>query len=70
MVVHTFNSQRLEGWEACGSLWVRGQPSLHSEFQDSQGYLEKPVTKKQKQKPTPEHNYIEDSEVPGPFKGL
>jgi hypothetical protein len=25
--------------EAAGSLWVQGQPSLHSEFQDSQAYI-------------------------------
>jgi hypothetical protein len=29
-------------------LWVRGQPGLHSEFQDSQGYTEKPCLKKNK----------------------
>ena len=33
------------------NLWVQGQPSLPSEFQDSQGYTEKPCLKqKQKQK--------------------
>ena len=25
--------------------WVRGQPGLQSEFQDSQGYTEKPLSK-------------------------
>jgi hypothetical protein len=38
-------------------LWVRGQPGLQSEFQDSQGYTEKPCLEKQKknkkQKKTP-----------------
>jgi hypothetical protein len=29
---------------------IRGQPGLQSEFQDSQGYTEKPYLKKQKQK--------------------
>jgi hypothetical protein len=29
---------------------VRGQPGLQSEFQDSQGYTEKPCHKKQKTK--------------------
>jgi hypothetical protein len=29
---------------------VRGQPGLQSEFQDSQGYTEKPCLRKQKQK--------------------
>jgi hypothetical protein len=31
-------------------FWVRGQPGLQSEFQDSQGYTEKPCLEKQKQK--------------------
>jgi hypothetical protein len=31
---------------------VRGQPGLQSEFQDSQGYTEKPCLKKQKQNKT------------------
>ena len=30
-------------------FWVRGQPGLQSEFQDSQGYTEKPCLEKQKQ---------------------
>jgi hypothetical protein len=30
-------------------FWVRGQPGLQSEFQDSQGYTEKPCLKKPKQ---------------------
>jgi hypothetical protein len=29
-------------------LWVRGQPGLQSEFQDSQGYTEKPCLEKTK----------------------
>jgi hypothetical protein len=29
-------------------FWVRGQPGLQSEFQDSQGYAEKPCLKKKK----------------------
>jgi hypothetical protein len=28
-------------------FWVQGQPALQSEFQDSQGYTEKPFLKKQ-----------------------
>jgi hypothetical protein len=37
-------------------FWVQGQPGLQSEFQDSQGYTEKPCLKKtiqnkSKQKP-------------------
>jgi hypothetical protein len=31
-------------------LWVWGQPGLQSEFQDSQGYTEKPCLKKKKKK--------------------
>jgi hypothetical protein len=31
-------------------FWVRGQPGLQSEFQDSQGYTEKLCLEKQKQK--------------------
>jgi hypothetical protein len=27
-------------------FWVRGQPGLQSEFQDSQGYTEKPCLEK------------------------
>jgi hypothetical protein len=33
-------------------FWVRGQPGLQSEFQDSQGYTEKPCLEKQKQNQT------------------
>jgi hypothetical protein len=31
-------------------FWVRGQLGLQSEFQDSQGYTEKPCLEKQKTK--------------------
>jgi hypothetical protein len=31
-------------------FWVRGQPGLQVEFQDSQGYTEKPCLKKTKEK--------------------
>ena len=31
-------------------FWVRGQPGLQSEFQDSQGYTEKLCLKKKKKK--------------------
>jgi hypothetical protein len=33
-------------------FWVRGQPGLQSEFQDSQGYTEKPCLNKQTKIPT------------------
>ena len=36
------------GWQKQADFWVRGQPGLHSEFQDSQGYTEKPCLKKNK----------------------
>jgi hypothetical protein len=40
VVAHTFNPST---WEAEASgFWVWGQPGLQSEFQDSQGYTEKP----------------------------
>jgi hypothetical protein len=32
------------------NFWVRGQPGLQSEFQDSQGYTEKPCLENQKKK--------------------
>jgi hypothetical protein len=31
-------------------FWVRGQPGLQSEFQDSQGYTEKPSLREKKKK--------------------
>jgi hypothetical protein len=40
------------GRQRQADFWVRGQPGLQSEFQDSQGYTEKPCLKKQKQKQT------------------
>jgi hypothetical protein len=35
-------------------FWVRGQPGVQSEFQDSQGYTEKPCLEKPKNKQTKE----------------
>jgi hypothetical protein len=46
VVAHTFNPSTREA-EAGG---VRGQPGLQSEFQDSQGYTEKPCLEKTKKK--------------------
>jgi hypothetical protein len=43
VVVHVFNPST---WEA--EAGVGGQPGLQSEFQDSQGYTEKPCLKKPK----------------------
>ena len=41
VVVHAFDSSTQKA-EAGGSLRVGGQPGLQSEYQDSQGYTEKP----------------------------
>jgi hypothetical protein len=38
------------GWKSQADFWVRGQPGLQSEFQDSQGYTEKPCLEKTKKK--------------------
>jgi hypothetical protein len=37
------------GRQRQADFWVRGQPGLQSEFQDSQGYTEKPCLEKPKQ---------------------
>jgi hypothetical protein len=48
VVQHIFNPST---WETEAGFWARGQPGLQSEFQDSQGYTEKPChEKKQKHK--------------------
>jgi hypothetical protein len=36
------------GRQRQADFWVRGQPGLQSEFQDSQGYTEKPCLEKPK----------------------
>jgi hypothetical protein len=38
------------GRQRQADFWVRGQPGLQSEFQDSQGYTEKPCLEKFKKK--------------------
>jgi hypothetical protein len=38
------------GRQRQADFWVRGQPGLQSEFQDSQGYTEKPCLQKKKKK--------------------
>jgi hypothetical protein len=40
---------RALGRQRQADFWVRGQPGLQSEFQDSQGYTEKPCPEKTKQ---------------------
>jgi hypothetical protein len=39
-------------------FWVRGQPGLQSEFQDSQGYTEKPCLEKPKNKKKIKKNFF------------
>jgi hypothetical protein len=50
VVVHAFNPTL--GRQRQADFWVWGQPGLQSEFQDSQGYTEKPFFKKQTNKQT------------------
>ena len=57
MVAHAFNPSTREVEQA--DFWVRGQPGLQSEYQDSQGYTEKPCLKKQ----TKQENTIKQVEV-------
>jgi hypothetical protein len=38
------------GRQRQADFWVRGQPGLQSEFQDSQGYTEKPCLEEPKRK--------------------
>jgi hypothetical protein len=49
VVAHTFNPSTWEA-EVGENFWVRGQPGLQSEFQDSQDYTEKPCLEKTKTK--------------------
>jgi hypothetical protein len=44
------------GRQRQADFWVRGQPGLQSEFQDSQGYTEKPCLEKTKQKQQNKNN--------------
>jgi hypothetical protein len=46
VVAPAYNSSIGEA-EADRSLWVQGQPYLPREFQDSQGYIERPCFTKQ-----------------------
>jgi hypothetical protein len=40
------------GRQSQADFWVQDQPGLQSEFQDSQGYIEKPCLEKTKQNKT------------------
>jgi hypothetical protein len=51
VVAHAFNPSTPEA-----DFWVRGQPGLQSEFQDSQGCTEKPCLRKKK-KPNYQSSY-------------
>lgn len=44
MVVHSFNPSSQEA-----RIWVQGQPTLQSKYQDNQGYTEKHLKKKRKE---------------------
>jgi hypothetical protein len=46
VVAHTFNPSTWRQRQV--DFWVQGQPGLQSEFQDSQGYTEKPCLGKSK----------------------
>jgi hypothetical protein len=47
------------GRQRQADFWVRGQPGLQSELQDSQGYTEKPCLEKQTNKQTKMLHYTE-----------
>ena len=40
------------GRQSQADFWIQGQPGLQSEFQDSQGYTEKPCLEKNKKQKT------------------
>jgi hypothetical protein len=50
VVAHTFNPSTREAEAGQVDFWVRGQPGLQSEFQDSQGNTEKTCLEKPKKK--------------------
>jgi hypothetical protein len=58
VVAHAFN---LSTWEAEAGRFLRGQPDLQSEFQDSQGYIEKPCLEN-KTKPNQKKNTHKDTQ--------
>ena len=63
MVVHALN---LSTWEAeVGDLHAFEASLAYSEFQDIQGYIEKPCLKKQKQTKTPHQNQNKQKEWAG-----
>jgi hypothetical protein len=65
-MTHTFNPSTWEA-EADWSMWVRDQPGLQSQFQDSQDcYTEKPCLKTQT-KPTKQTNKQTERTSPEPL---
>ena len=57
------------GRQRQADFWVRGQPGLRSEFQDSQGYVEKSCLgePKEKKKQKRKHGNVMDVEEPSPL---
>jgi hypothetical protein len=52
------------GRQRQADFWVRGQPGLQSEFQDSQGYTEKPCLEKPKKKKKKKKIYLKQLPLP------
>jgi hypothetical protein len=50
------------------NFWVRGQPGLQSEFQDSQGYTEKPYLEKPTNQSTNQPNKQTNKQNPRTYK--
>ena len=61
-MAHSFNPSTKEA-EAGRSLWVQGQPGLQSEFQDSQGYTEKPCLEKPNNQTKQNQNIYKQAQV-------
>jgi hypothetical protein len=51
------------GRQRQAGFWVRGQPGLQSEFQDNQGYTEKPYLEKPKPKPKQQQQQKEKNPI-------
>jgi hypothetical protein len=51
------------GRQRQANLWVRSQPGLQSEFQDSQGYIEKLCLKKPKKKKKQKKNQKQNNKI-------
>jgi hypothetical protein len=56
VVAHAFNPRQRQA-----DFWVWGQPGLQSEFQDSQGYAEKPCLRKKKKRNPDVWNFYLDT---------